>query len=82
MGGGVALLHGAATLLTGRCFRITLGVLATASQANLGGVVSAPLVGAVYHQSLAPVGLLLAMAGNAVGTYLGWLAATLCRWLL
>jgi uncharacterized membrane protein len=47
----------------------------------VGGVVSAPLVGAVYHQSLAPVGLLLALAGNAIGTYLGLASATLCRWL-
>ena len=82
VGVGVALLHGAALLVTGRCFRIPLGMLATASQANIGGVVSAPMVGAVYHQSLAPVGLLLAMAGNALGTYLGWVAATICRWLL
>jgi uncharacterized membrane protein len=82
VGAGVALLHGAVLLGTGRLCRIPLGMLATASQANLGGVVSAPLVGAVYHQSLAPVGLLLAMAGNALGTYLGWLSATFCRWLL
>lgn len=82
VGAGVALLHGAALLVIGRRFRIPLGLLATASQANLGGVVSAPLVGAVYHQSLAPVGLLLAMAGNALGTYFGWLSATFCRWLL
>ncbi|MDP3703042.1 MAG: DUF819 family protein [Candidatus Omnitrophota bacterium] len=82
VGAGVAALHGAAMLAAGRWFRIPLGLLATASQANIGGVVSAPLVGAMYHQSLAPVGLLLAMAGNALGTYLGWLAAMFCRWLL
>jgi len=79
VGAGVALLHGTVLLMTGRWFRISLGLLATASQANLGGVVSAPLVGAIYHRSLAPVGLLLAMAGNAVGTYLGWLSAIFCR---
>lgn len=78
---GVVFFHGAALLLVGRLFRIPLGLLATASQANIGGAVSAPLVGAVYHQSLAPVGLLLAMAGNALGTYLGWLSASFCRWL-
>jgi uncharacterized membrane protein len=53
--------------------------LATASQANLGGVVSAPLVGAVYHRALAPAGLMLALAFNAVGTYVGWMAAAVCR---
>jgi uncharacterized membrane protein len=82
VGAGVALLHGLSLLLAGRMLRIPLGILATASQANLGGMVSAPLVGAVYHQSLAPVGLLLAMAGNALGTYIGWCAALLCRSLM
>ena len=77
----IVVVHGVALLLAGRLLRVPLALLATASQANIGGVVSAPLVGAVYHQSLAPVGLLLALAGNAVGTYLGLLAAGLCRWV-
>ena len=76
-----ALVHGGLLLLIGRLARIPLGVLATASQANIGGVVSAPLVAAVYDQRLAPVGLLLAVAGNALGTYFGWWAAVLARTL-
>ncbi len=75
-------VHGVVLLLVGRAARIPLGTLATASQANIGGVVSAPLVGAVYRQDLVPIGLLLAVAGNALGTYLGLLAAWLSRcWL-
>ena len=77
----IVLVHGVCLLLVGRRLRIPLGLLATASQADIGGVVSAPLVGAVYHQSLAPVGLLLAIAGNALGTYFGLLAASCARWL-
>lgn len=76
------VVHVAGLVLAGRAWRIPLGTLATVSQANIGGVVSAPLVGAVYNQSLVPVGLLLAIAANALGTYLGWGAAMLCRWLL
>ena len=75
------LVHGGLLLAAGRLLRIPLGALATASQANIGGVVSAPLVGAVYDRSLAPAGLLLALAGNALGTYCGWAAAALGRWL-
>jgi len=78
----IVIVHGLALLVAGRWLRLPLGMLATASQANIGGVVSAPLVGAVYDQSLAPIGLLLAVAGNALGTYLGLWAATLCRWFL
>jgi len=74
-------VHGGLMLLAGRWRRWPLGLLATASQANIGGVVSAPLVGAVYEQSLVPVGLVLAMAGNATGTYIGLVSAQACRWL-
>ena len=73
--------HAVALVLAGKGLRLPLGVLATASQANVGGVVSAPLVGAVYSQSLAPVGLVLALAGNAAGTYLGFLVAMVGRWI-
>ncbi len=82
LGAFVAVCHGAALLGIGRLWRIPLGVLATASQANIGGVISAPLVGAIYDRSLVPIGLLLAMAGNALGTYIGLASAALCRRLL
>lgn len=82
VGFGWVVFHAAVLLLAGRLLRMPLGVLATASQANVGGVVSAPLVGAVYSQALVPIGLCLAIAGNAVGTYLGLASATLARWLV
>lgn len=75
-------VHGGLLVAAGRLFRIPAGSLATASQANIGGVVSAPLVGAVYDRALAPAGLLLALAGNALGTYFGWASAALGRWLV
>ncbi len=75
----VVLVHGTILLVAGRIWKIPLGILATASQSNIGGLVSGPLVGAIYHRTLAPVGLLLAVAGGALGTYVGMLAATLCR---
>ncbi|MBI4597082.1 MAG: DUF819 family protein [Candidatus Omnitrophica bacterium] len=81
-GVGVAMFHGVVMLLGGWLLRIPLGVLATASQANLGGVASTPIVGAVYRQELAAVGLLLAVGLNGIGTYLGLCSAWLARLLL
>jgi uncharacterized membrane protein len=75
----VVAVHGATLAAAGRWLRLPLALLATASQANIGGVVSAPLVAAVYQRALVPVGLVLAVLGNAVGTYVGWLTAMLCR---
>ena len=82
LGVGWLAIHAMCLLVAGRLLRLPLGMLTTASQANIGGVVSAPLVGAVYHQQLAAVGLVLAIGGNAVGTYLGLASATLARWLV
>jgi uncharacterized membrane protein len=43
--------------------------VAVGSQANIGGAASAPIVAATFSPFLAPVGVLLAVLGYAVGTY-------------
>ena len=43
--------------------------IAVGSQANIGGAASAPIVAAAFNKYLAPVGVLLAVLGYAVGTY-------------
>jgi uncharacterized membrane protein len=43
--------------------------VAVGSQANIGGAASAPIVAAAFSPFLAPVGVLLAVLGYAVGTY-------------
>ena len=52
-----------------------------ASQANIGGVASAPIVAEIYQPGFSSVGLLLAILGNIIGTYIGILTAQLCRWV-
>lgn len=61
--------------------RVPMFFLAAASQANIGGTASAPIVAGVYQPRLASVGLLLAIAVNVVGTYIGFAIAHLCRWI-
>ncbi len=73
------LIHGIFLLTAGRLLRAPLALIATASQANIGGVVSAPVVAEVYQTGLAPVALLLGVLGNVLGTYLGLCCAALCR---
>ncbi len=67
------LLFGTALLV-----RAPLFFVATGSMANIGGVVSAPVVASVYHRALAPVGLLMGVSGYILGIYGG----LLCAWLL
>lgn len=72
-------VHAVVLLIGARLLRAPLFLVAAASQANIGGVASAPVVAEVYHPGLASVGLLLAILGNIVGTWLGILCAQLCR---
>jgi uncharacterized membrane protein len=72
-------LHAVVLLVGGRIFRVPAFLLATASQANIGGPVSAPIVADAYRPGLAGVGLLLAVLGNIYGTYLGIGCALLCK---
>ena len=51
--------------------------LAVGSKANVGGAASAPIVASAFHPSLAPVGVLLAVLGYALGTYGAIFCATL-----
>jgi uncharacterized membrane protein len=53
--------------------------LAVGSKANIGGAASAPVVAAAFHPSLAPVGVLLAVLGYALGTYGAWLCALMMK---
>lgn len=76
------LIHGIVLLAAGYFWRTPLSLIATASQANIGGVVSAPIVGATYAPELAGAGLLMAILGNILGTYLGLLTAGLLKALL
>ena len=68
----IALLFGAAKLL-----RAPLFFVATGSMANVGGAASAPIVASVYHPAMAPVGLLMAVAGYVLGIYGGIAVATM-----
>ena len=69
----IGLLFGAAKLLKAPLFFV-----ATGSMANVGGAASAPIVASVYHPAMAPVGLLMAVAGYVLGIY----AALGCAWML
>jgi uncharacterized membrane protein len=78
----VVLIHAAVLVGTARLIRAPMFLAAVASQANIGGVASAPIVAEIYQPGFAPVGLLLAILGNIVGTYIGILTGQLCRLLM
>jgi uncharacterized membrane protein len=64
-----------------RMTRSPVFFVAVASQANIGGVASAPLVAGAVHPSLAPIGVLLAVLGYVLGTYGALISGWLLQWV-
>ena len=75
------LIHVSILLLTAKIIKAPFFFVAVGSQANVGGAASAPIVASAFHPSLAPVGVLLAVFGYAVGTYAAWFCAILMQLL-
>jgi uncharacterized membrane protein len=75
------LIHGAILFIVAKLIRAPMFYLAVGSQANIGGAASAPIVASAFHPALAPVGVLLAVLGYALGTYGGWVAGLVLRWI-
>lgn len=73
------LTHISVLLLVAWLIRAPFFFVAVGSQANVGGAASAPIIATAFHPSLAPVGVLLAVLGYAVGTYGAWLCAVMMQ---
>ncbi|MDH5432316.1 MAG: DUF819 family protein [Gammaproteobacteria bacterium] len=66
------IFHASLMLLVAKLIKAPVFYMAVGSQANVGGAASAPVVAAAFHPSLAPVGVLLAVLGYAIGTFAAW----------
>ena len=62
-------IHALFLLIVAKIIKAPFFYVAVGSQANIGGAASAPVVAAAFSPSLAPVGVLLAVLGYAVGTF-------------
>jgi uncharacterized membrane protein len=65
-------IHAILLIIVAKWIKAPFFFMAVGSQANVGGAASAPIVASAFHPSLAPVGVLLAVLGYAVGTYGAW----------
>ncbi len=75
------LIHGLFTILAAYLLKVSFFYTAVGSQANVGGVASSSVIAAAFHPSLAPIGVLLAILGNAIGTYCGYVSGLLLQWI-
>lgn len=75
------IIHVIVLLGVGKLIKAPFFFVAVGSQANVGGAASAPIVASAFHPSLAPVGVLLAVLGYALGTYGAYACAEIMRML-
>ena len=72
------LVHIIILLTVAKLIKAPFFFVAVGSQANIGGAASAPVVASAFSPALAPVGVLLAVLGYALGTF----AAILCAMMM
>jgi len=71
-------VHVTLLVVVAKLIRAPFFFVAVGSQANVGGAASAPIVASAFSPSLAPVGVLMAVLGYALGTY----GALICAFLM
>ncbi len=74
-------VHVSLLLIVARLVKAPFFFIAVGSQANVGGAASAPIVASAFSNALAPVGVLLAVLGYALGTYGAIMATQLMQWV-
>ena len=75
MGALVLIFHALVMVVYAKLTKTELFSLAVASTANVGGIASAPVVAAAFNKQLVPVGVLYALIGSFMGTFVGLAAA-------
>ena len=75
------IFHVALLVIVAKIIKAPYFFLAVGSKANIGGAASAPVVAGAFHPSLAPVGVLLAVLGYALGTYGAFACALMMKWV-
>ena len=79
IGGVWIAFHAVLLVIVAKVIKAPLFYMAVGSQANVGGAASAPVVASAFHPSLAPVGVLLAVLGYAIGTYAAWITGLIMQ---
>lgn len=64
-------------LAMAKIFKLDLYICGIASQANIGGTVSAPILAGTYDEALIPAGLMMGILGSAIGTVTALILAKL-----
>ena len=77
----IIAIHATVLFTLGKLLKSPMFLIATASQSNIGGPITAPIIATVYQSSLAPVGLLMAVVCSISGTFVALFVAQVAYWI-
>ena len=75
------IIHITIMMVVAKAIKAPYFFIAVGSQANIGGPASAPVVAAAFNKYLAPVGVILAVLGYAVGTYAAYICGLMMQYV-
>ena len=64
----ILLIHIAVMVILAKLIRLDIFTCAVDSLANVGGTATAPVLAGAYSSALVPIGILMALLGNIIGT--------------
>ncbi|CAN5694943.1 DUF819 family protein [soil metagenome] len=73
-------IHIVLMIIVARLIKAPFFFVAVGSMANIGGSASAPVIASAFSPALAPVGVILAILGYAIGTYGAYICGLMMQW--
>ena len=77
----ILVIHAIIMIAGAKVFKLDLFSIAVASLSNIGGVASASILAATYNKSLVGVGVLMAVMGFIIGTFVGLAVGNILIWM-
>ena len=77
----ILVIHALIMVIGAKIFKLDLFSIAIASLSNIGGVASASILAATYNKALVGVGVLMAVMGFIIGTFVGLAVGNILIWM-
>ncbi|MDD5372506.1 MAG: DUF819 family protein [Sulfurimonas sp.] len=77
----ILVIHTLIMVVGAKVFKLDLFSIAVASLSNIGGVASASILAATYNRALVGVGVLMAVMGFIIGTFVGLSVGNILIWM-
>lgn len=77
----ILVIHALIMVAGAKVFKLDLFSVSVASLSNIGGVASASILAATYNKALVGVGVLMAVMGFIIGTFVGLMVGNILIWM-